>query len=80
MEDYRVAGVSLAVINDYQLEWARGMAPSKPATRTRNSGHPLPGRIHGQTLTAVAALRLVERGTLDLDEDVNRFLVSWKSE
>ncbi len=79
MEDYRVPGVSLAVINNYQLEWARGYG-------TLEAVKPEPVKVDtlfqvgsmGKPLTAVAALRLVDRGKLDLDEDINKFLVSWK--
>ncbi len=79
MEDYRVPGVSLAVINNYKLEWNRGYG-------TLEAGKSEPVTVStlfqvgsmGKPLTAVAALRLVDRGKLDLDEDVNKFLVSWK--
>ncbi len=79
MDFYRVPGVSLAVIKDYQLEWARGYG-------VKETGKPEPVTVDtlfqagsiSKPLTAVAALHLVEGGVLDLDEDVNKFLVSWK--
>ncbi len=79
MEHFKAPGVSVAVINDYELEWARGYG-------VREVGQPEPvtpdtlfqaGSI-SKPVAAVAVLRLVEQGRLDLDEDVNRYLTSWK--
>jgi CubicO group peptidase (beta-lactamase class C family) len=74
-----VPGVSVAVIYEGRIEWARGYG-------VLESGKPEPvaddtlfqaGSI-SKALTAAAALRLVERGRLALDQDVNTFLVSWR--
>ncbi len=79
MDFYKVPGVSIAVIQDYRVEWARGYG-------VREAGTTLP--VTAETLfqacsiskcvAAATALRLVEAGRLDLDEDVNRYLTSWK--
>ena len=79
MSDYKVHGASIAVIHDYQVEWARGYG-------VREVGMPDP--VDDETLfqacsiskpvSAVAVLRLVEQGRLDLDADVNDFLTSWE--
>lgn len=79
MVAYTIPGVSIAVINDYHLEWACGYG-------VRKRGEP--ERIDTETVfqacsiskavTAIAVLRLVEEGRLDLDTDVNLFLKSWK--
>jgi CubicO group peptidase (beta-lactamase class C family) len=79
MKHYGVPGVSIAVINDYQLEWARGygvleVGGNEPVT--------LDSLFHAGSIakpvSAAAALALVERGLLDLDEDVNSKLISWQ--
>jgi len=72
-------GVSIAVIEDGKIAWAKGWG-------VREAGQPDP--VTPQTLfqaasiskpvTALAVLRLVEQGRLDLDEDVNAYLTSWK--
>jgi CubicO group peptidase (beta-lactamase class C family) len=79
MQRLGVPGVSLAVINDYAIEWAQGYG-------VREAGGNAP--VDSETLfqaasvskpvAALAALRLVEEGTLGLDEDVNTRLTSWK--
>jgi len=79
MAYYNVPGVSIAAINDYEVEWTRGYGvlqagESEPVTRetlfqTASIAKPV---------VAVAALRYVESGALDLDSDVNQSLVSWQ--
>jgi aromatic-L-amino-acid decarboxylase len=79
MEKYRVPGLSIAVMNDYQIEWAQGYG-------TRNQGEPAPVDTStlfqacsiSKAVTAVAVLRLVDEGRLDMDADVNSYLRSWK--
>jgi CubicO group peptidase (beta-lactamase class C family) len=79
MEDYGVPGVSVAVIHQGRIEWARGYGvqdietrePVTPDTRFQAASISKP-------VSASAVLRLVEAGQLDLDEDVNAYLRSWK--
>jgi len=79
MEHHRVPAVSIAVINDGELEWARayGLADveeGRPATtRTLFQAASI-----SKPVAALAALKLVEDGLLDLDESVNEKLESWK--
>ncbi|HEY7183136.1 MAG TPA: serine hydrolase [Blastocatellia bacterium] len=79
MAHYKVPGLSVAVVNDGKIEWARGYGviekdgdkPVNPDTLF------LAGSI-SKPVAALAALRLVEQGKLDLDEDVNLKLKTWK--
>lgn len=79
MRFYKTPGVSIALINDGKIEWARGYGvleaggnqPVTPATLFQAASI-------SKSLTAMVALRLVEQGKLDLDSDVNKRLVSWK--
>ncbi len=77
MEHYRVPGVSVAVIEDCRIVDARGFgsmiwggAPVTPETRFQA------GSI-SKSVSAIAALRLVERGTLSLDGDVQLQTKGW---
>lgn len=76
---YKIPGVSIAVINDFQIEWAKGYG-------YRDKEQKLPvdrstlfeaGSI-SKPVAAVGALQLVEQKKLALDEDVNQKLRSWK--
>lgn len=76
---YQVPGVSVAVINDGRLEWARAWGeaeagsgiPATPETLFQAASISKP-------VMAVGALRLVEEGVLSLDENVNGTLRSWR--
>ncbi|MFC2004821.1 serine hydrolase domain-containing protein [Chloroflexota bacterium] len=78
MEGYHVPGVSITVINNYEIDWAKGYGicedgDSEPITTNTL----FQAASIGKSLTAVASLHLVEQGLLDLDENVNDGLVSW---
>jgi CubicO group peptidase (beta-lactamase class C family) len=79
MSYHKTPGVSVAVINGGHVEWARGFGvkeaglPVIVTTRTLFQA----GSI-SKPVAAAAALLMVEAGKLDLDEDVNRYLTSWK--
>jgi CubicO group peptidase (beta-lactamase class C family) len=79
MTKYAIPGVGIAIINDYQIEWSGGYgvrkrgedAPVEPETLFQACSI-------SKAVTAIAVLRLIEEGRLDLDADVNTFLRSWK--
>ena len=79
MKHYRVQGVSVAVIHDFKVDWAKGYG-----LRNAKTGDPVTDMTLFQvasvtkTLTAAVALKLVQDGVLDLDRDVNEYLKSWK--
>lgn len=78
MAELNVPGLSIAVIHNGRIEWARGYG-------VRSAGGPLvtPDTLFqaasiSKTVTALAALHAVQSGELDLDRDVNQSLKSWK--
>jgi len=79
MEYHRVPGVSIAVINNNRLEWARGYGIADKRTGRRVDENTIfrAGSI-SKPLTAAAAIRMVEMGALELDSDANRYLSTWK--
>jgi CubicO group peptidase (beta-lactamase class C family) len=78
MAALHVPGVSIAVIHDGKIEWARGFGV------TRIGGPPVTSETLFQAasiskpVTAMAVLRLAESGKLNLDADVNQYLKTWK--
>jgi CubicO group peptidase (beta-lactamase class C family) len=74
-----VPGLSIAVIKDYQIDWARGYGLADTAknipvtTETMFSA----GSI-SKFLMAATALELVEQGKIALDSPINNYLTSWK--
>jgi CubicO group peptidase (beta-lactamase class C family) len=79
MAFYHTPGVSIAVVNNYKIEWARGFGVKEWGKRLPVTETTLfqAGSI-SKPIFALAVMRLVQEGRLDLDEDVNRYLVSWK--
>ena len=78
MAALHVPGVSIAVIHDGKIEWARGFGV------TREGGPPVtPDTLFqaasiSKPVAAMAVLRLVEAGKIGLDTDVNQYLKTWK--
>lgn len=79
MAALEVPGVSVAVVRDGQIDWARGWgvrdvetcAPVTADTRFQAASISKP-------VTAAVALRLAARGTIDLDAPVERYLARWR--
>jgi CubicO group peptidase (beta-lactamase class C family) len=79
MEHFHTPGVSIGVVNNYRIEWARGFGvkewgKSEPVSETTLFQA---GSI-SKPIFALAVMRLVQEKKLDLDEDVNHYLTSWK--
>jgi CubicO group peptidase (beta-lactamase class C family) len=78
MKVHRVPGVGVAVINNYEIAWAAGFGVREAGTSSPVTTDTLFQACSiSKVATAAGALRLVQEGLLDLDEDVNR-LRSWK--
>lgn len=78
MRGWQVPGVSVAVINDGVIEWAKGYGEVEAGGRGVDTETIFQTGSIGKTLTAMTMLTLVERGVLDLDRDVNEQMSSWQ--
>lgn len=79
MSDLTIHGVSIAVIHEYQIEWARGFGVRERGTEERvEADTRFQACSISKPITAIATLRLVEQGRLDLDTDINTYLTSWR--
>jgi CubicO group peptidase (beta-lactamase class C family) len=79
MKFYHAHGVSIAVIKNYKIEWAKGYgwadsAAQRPVTTTSL----FQAGSNSKSLNAVGVLKLIQQGKLDLDSDINTYLKSWK--
>lgn len=79
METFKVPGLSIAVIDDYKIAWAKGYGVTEIGGRAPVTTRTLfqAGSI-SKPVAAVGTLYLVEHGRLSLDEDVNKKLTTWK--
>lgn len=79
MAHYKVPGVSIAVIDHGAVAWARGYGLARAGTSAPVTADTLfQAASISKSLTAAAALLLVDEGRLALDANVNDRLASWK--
>jgi len=79
MRHYGVEGVSIAVIRDSKLEWAKGYGlADAEAKQPVTTSTLFQAASISKPVSAMGALALVEEGKLSLDGDINKFLKSWK--
>ncbi|MRG47385.1 serine hydrolase [Chitinophaga sp. SYP-B3965] len=75
---YKVPGISIAVIRNYQLEWARGYGFADVEEKRPVTTQTLfQAASISKSLNAVGVLKLVEQNKLSLDADINTYLKSW---
>ena len=79
MQDLKVPAVSVAVFQFGRIEWTRawGFADMEGRRKAKEDTRFQAASI-SKPVAAVAALALVSRGRLALDENVNKYLKSWK--
>src|SRR6266403_3156720 len=78
MAHYHVLGLSLACIHNGTLEWAQTFGVARVGGQPVTLETLFQASSISMPVTALAVLRLVEQGKLNLDVDVNQYLRSWK--
>lgn len=79
MKHYNVPGVSVAVINNGEIEWAKGYGVKEIGSNDFVTPETVfQAASISKPVTALGTLHLVQNGNLDLDSPVNDSLVSWK--
>src|SRR5664279_283955 len=79
MKKYNINGVSIAVIHNYKIEWARGYGYADVSENRQVTEKTLfQAASISKSLNAVGVLRLVQEKKLDLNTDINKYLITWK--
>lgn len=79
MAFYHVNGVSIAVIKDYKVEWARGYGwADSAAQRPVTTATLFQAGSISKSLNGVGVLKLVQDGKLNLSADINDYIKLWK--
>ena len=79
MEHYHTPGVSIAVIEDFRIAWAKAYGVLKAGGgRPVATDSSFEAASTSKMVTASIVLHFVEKGMLSLDEDINTYLKSWK--
>ena len=79
MSFYNVNAVSIAVIKDYKIEWAKAYGFADASEKRVATPQTLfqAGSI-SKTINSLGILKLVQEGKLGLDDDINNDLKTWK--
>lgn len=79
MEKYGIPGLSIAVVKDYQIDWAKGygVADAKDKTPVTTATRFQAASI-SKSLNGVGLLKLVQQGRIDPTADINTYLRSWQ--
>lgn len=79
MEYYKVPGISIAIVDQGELAWAKGYGVMEAGKEREVAAETIfQAASISKPVTAMLALHLVEAGLLDLDADINDSLRSWK--
>lgn len=79
MQEDRIAGVSIAFFDNGKIAWQKTYGYSNLADSTKVTPNTVfNGASLSKSVTAMAALNLVDQGVLTLNEDINKYLEGWK--
>lgn len=79
MKFYKVKGLSIAVIHNYKIEWAKGYGFANDAEKIPVTTKTLfePGSL-SKSVNALALMQMVQGKKIDLFTDINPYLHTWK--
>lgn len=79
MKEYNIKGVSITVIHNYKLEWAKGYGWADDSSKIPVTPQTLfQAASISKSLNGVGVLKLAQENKLDLNADINQYLTSWK--
>lgn len=79
MEHYKVPGISIVIVKKGEIAFSKGYGLSRTDDSIKVSTKTVfqAGSI-AKSITAVGVIRLVEKGVLDLDKNIEEYLINWK--
>jgi CubicO group peptidase (beta-lactamase class C family) len=79
MKVYKVPGISISVIHNGQIDWSKGYGLRKQGDQDLiDSTTIFQAASISKPISAVLALQMVNKGLIDLDENINNKLKSWR--
>ena len=79
MKETNTPGISVAVIHNFEVVWAKSYGTSDTEKQSIvNTNTIFQAASISKPLTALAVMKLVQDGKLDLDENINVYLNNWK--
>ncbi|MFA9392794.1 MAG: serine hydrolase domain-containing protein [Prolixibacteraceae bacterium] len=79
MDHYKVPGISIAIVENGKIKWAKGYGFANTMTGTKVDANTLfqAGSI-SKPVAALSVLKLYEHDSLELNKDVNYYLKNWQ--
>jgi CubicO group peptidase (beta-lactamase class C family) len=79
MAFHKIPGVTIGVISNYKLEWAKGYGfADREHNRVVTPSTLFQAASISKSLNAIGVLKLVQEKKIDLNADINTYLTSWK--
>ena len=79
LDHFNVPGVSVAVIKDFKIDWAKGYGVADVETDARVDTETMfQAASVSKPVAAMAVLKAVQDGLFGLDDDINDILTSWR--
>ena len=79
MDHFGVPGVSVAVVDDFEIHWAKGYGTAGVGTGAPVTTETLfQAASISKPVAAMAVLRAVQDGHFEMDDDINTILKSWQ--
>lgn len=79
MKAHGVRGMSVTLFDQDKIIWSKGYGfRNKELSQTVNSSTVFQAASISKPVTSVASFRLVEKGLMDLNENINTYLERWK--
>jgi CubicO group peptidase (beta-lactamase class C family) len=79
LQKTKVIGISIAIINNYEVAWVRGFGLKEVNTNDSITTETLfQAASITKSIIAMTVMKEFQNGRLDIDEDVNNYLEKWK--
>lgn len=75
---YNIPSVSIAVINNGKLAWAKAYGDANTSGKKANPGTLYQAASLSKSVNAMTVMRLIQQHKLSLDEDIRHYLKTWE--